>query len=157
MQIYILRHGEAQARAERDELRALTDKGRKEVRKVVTARRDDLKAVDAVWVSPLVRAQQTADLALEVVGRDCLPQVTECLAPDADPARLYTQLQSCFVQSLLLVSHQPLVGTLVNQLCDLEPGYCKMSTGSLALLETDDIVAPGLAELLWVCHPEDLA
>ena len=156
MQIFILRHGEAQARAARDELRALTDKGRAEVRKVVTARRDELEAVDTVWVSPLVRAQQTANLALEVLGRSCLPQVTECLAPDADPKRLYTQLQACSVQSLLLVSHQPLVGTMVNQLCGLEPGHCKLSTGSLVLLETD-IVAAGMAELLWACHPADVA
>ena len=156
MQIFILRHGEAQARAERDELRALTDRGRAEVRKVVTARRDDLIAVDAVWVSPLVRAQQTADLALEVLGRSCVPQVTECLAPDADPERLYKQLQACSVQGLLLVSHQPLVGSMVNQLCGLEPGYCKLSTGSLVLLETD-IVAADMAELRWACHPGDLA
>lgn len=155
MQIYILRHGEAQARAERDELRALTNKGREEVRKVVAARRGDLQAMDAVWVSPLVRAQQTADLALEVLGRSCLPQVTECLAPDADPGRLYTQLQACSVQSLLLVSHQPLVGTMVNQLCGLEPGYCTLSTGSLVLLEAD-VVAAGLAELRWVSHPDNV-
>lgn len=152
MKLFVLRHGRAENRAASDFDRALTDSGRADLTRVLTGSREALAGVDQVWVSPLLRAQQSAAIAVQVLGGSPPMETTEALVPEADLNKLYRRLQGFTGEALLLVSHQPLVGELVNDLCGAEPGLHPMGTASLAALELE-LVASGLAELLWLRHP----
>lgn len=152
MRIYLLRHGQAEPQRTRDEARRLTDKGRMDTRQVLERCAAQMADVKAIWASSLVRAQQTAAIAAEFFPGLSVA-TTDLLIPEANPKALYPWLQqmSATTESLLLVSHQPLVGRVVNQLCGHAEGYYPMGTSSLAALDLE-LVAPAMAQLLWLQH-----
>ncbi len=152
MNIFILRHGQAEPQKTTDEVRGLTNKGREDTKRIVAGRLTELQSITQVWASPLVRAQQTAFIATSYFP--VLKILTsELIIPEANPAAAMSWLQSINQQnlSILLVSHQPFVGELVNKLCGKSPGYYPMGTSSLAAIQTS-VVAADMGELLWLDH-----
>lgn len=148
MKLFILRHGQAESFAASDAARQLTDLGRQEVRSVVRKSADLLAELERVWVSPLVRAQQTADVVAEELGQ--LPrQTSDLLLPESTPADVLDMFTADDRGAYLLVSHQPLVGELVNGLCGKPNGYYPMDTGALAHLELE-VPAFGCGQLVWL-------
>ncbi|WP_226645387.1 phosphohistidine phosphatase SixA [Microbulbifer variabilis] len=150
MDLFILRHGKAEPMYGNDAARALTERGRKQVAQVCKERAEELSSVRAIWASPFVRTQQTADIVSAHLG---LPVVTEpLLIGDTDPQQLLDRLQEQLADSfpLLLVSHQPLVGSLLNDLCGSGNQH-PMGTSSLACVSSE-VWANGCAELQWLQH-----
>lgn len=152
--LYIMRHGQAEARASSDAERALTTRGEKDVERMADALASEWTELDQLWVSPYRRARQTASIVTDVLDRGAEPTVTELLTPDADLEALCAQLQACEEDHLLLVSHMPLVGDLIHHLTGAEPGHYAMGTASVACL-TMEVVAADLAQLSWLRHREE--
>ena len=156
MALYILRHGQAEAQVTTDEARQLTDKGRADTAKIMRARSPGMSSVTQIWASPLVRAQQTAVIAASFFPHLHI-QTTDLLVPEANPQGLMNWLDELFQsqtdsnQSILLVSHQPLVGSLINKLCAKPDGYYPMGTSSLAAIQAS-VVAKDAGDLLWLDH-----
>lgn len=157
MTIFILRHGQAEAQVTTDDARQLTEKGRNDTARVVRARLADMSPLVQIWASPLVRAQQTAEIALRYFPQLTI-QTTELLVPEANPQALMDWLDELNArqltntnQSILLVSHQPLVGSLVNMLCSKPDDYYPMGTSSLAAIRAQ-VVASDMGDLLWLDH-----
>ncbi|HSC76830.1 MAG TPA: histidine phosphatase family protein, partial [Pseudomonadales bacterium] len=67
MKLFFLRHGQA-GHNRNDDIRELTQQGRDDVRCVANAQHEAMACVQHVLVSPIVRAQQTADIACEVAN-----------------------------------------------------------------------------------------
>ncbi len=155
MAIFILRHGQAEAQITSDDARRLTNKGRNDTARIVQERIADMPLVQ-IWASPLVRAQQTAEIALSYFPGLKI-QTTDLLVPEANPQVLMNwlgELNAQFIgtdRSLLLVSHQPLVGIVVNQLCATANGFYALGTSSLAIIEVD-IPAPGMGTMQGLYH-----
>lgn len=152
MQLLILRHGQAEpflsGGVSDDAGRVLTEHGRAQVAQVCELRADKLGKVRAIWASPFLRTQQTATIVAQHLG---LPVISESLLiGDTPPQRLLDALQRERAFPLLLVSHQPLVGSLVNGLCGSGSQH-PMATGSLACLSAE-VWANGCAELEWLQH-----
>lgn len=161
MEIFVLRHGNAEDVAPRDSLRALSAKGEREVRYVMERSLSELSGVEHIFVSPYLRAQQTADIAEEFllrVSKNLSRSATELLTPMSDPFELMDMLQKEVkeknISSVLLVSHLPFVAEFVEALCGLDRGYCHMGTASLASVETD-VVAAGCANLRFLKQKKD--
>ncbi len=154
MKIYILRHGQAEPQQATDEARHLTAKGERDTRAIISLCKSQMADVKKIFVSSLVRAQQTAAIAAEFFAQIPL-ETTDLLVPEANPLALYDWLQALpdDLDAILLVSHQPLVGRVVNQLCAKAEGYYPMGTSSLAALEAP-MAAPATAELLWLEHAQ---
>lgn len=152
MNLYILRHGQAEPQRTTDELRELTDKGRVDTAQVVSNRLADLQLITQIWASPLVRAQQTATIAANYFSGLTI-QTSDLIIPEASPVAAMEWLQSINRPnlSILLVSHQPFVGELVNSLCGKPAGYYPMGTSSLAAIQLP-VVAANMGELLWLDH-----
>jgi phosphohistidine phosphatase len=157
MTIFILRHGQAEIQITTDGARQLTDKGRGDTDKVLRARAGELASIFQIWASPLVRAQQTATIAANYFPQLSI-QTTDLLVPEANPQALMEwldALNSHHLQgsnkSILLVSHQPLVGSLVNKLCGKLNNYYPMHTSSLAAIRVP-VIAGGMGDLIWLDH-----
>jgi phosphohistidine phosphatase len=151
MKLWILRHGEAQNRARTDAERELTDNGRAEVLSSAAS----LMGQPLRWIiaSPYVRAQQTAELVRQAMGFSEAVVTVPWLTPDSDPRKVLDNLDLYASDNVLVVSHQPLVGSLIGlavhgSLQQAEP----MHTASLAELEADFPLA-GAMELVGVRHP----
>ena len=147
----MLRHGEAEPRANSDAERRLTAHGREQVLR--SAAQLLGQAPQVILASPYVRAQQTAALVHEALGFSKPVLTVPWLVPESDPQQVIAELDKLDVEQVLLVSHQPLVGALV---CLLEHGHRKdpasMGTASLAELEGDFPLA-GLMTLRSLTHP----
>lgn len=156
MTIFILRHGQAEPQRTTDDARQLTDKGRTDTARVIRARLDDMRSLTQIWASPLVRAQQTAEIAASYFPRLEI-QTTDLLVPEASPQVLTKWLYEINAhgnednQSLLLISHQPLVGSLLNWLCGKPNDFYPMGTSSLAAIRAQ-VIAADMADLLWLDH-----
>ncbi|GGM26904.1 phosphohistidine phosphatase SixA [Pseudomonas asuensis] len=151
MRLWLLRHGEAEPRAEGDEFRPLTAKGRDEVRR--SAARLLGKGIDAIYASPYVRAQQTAELVKEVLAYKepivTLPWIT----PDDDVSKAIDHLDSLSGRNILLATHNPFVSDLAGFLVyGNRQQPLSMATGSLAVLEGELPIA-GAMELIELFHP----
>ena len=140
-----------------DGARQLTDKGRRDTANVVQARLADMASLVQIWASPLVRAQQTAEIVAGYFPQISI-QTTDLLVPEADPQALLRWLDGFNAQqasnparSILLVSHQPLVGSVVTAFCGKTDDYYPMGTSSLAAIRAS-IVAADMGDLLWLDH-----
>ncbi len=104
-----MRHGAAEDRAltGRDFDRSLTPAGRVTVGKVALALRDAQAApIERLIASPLVRAQQTAEIIRSVLCPDIEIDTDEDLAPDASAYDLAVRVAASS-RVVFLVGHQP--------------------------------------------------
>lgn len=147
MRLYIARHGQASFNAENDHARALTPVGIQETGHLFNAHRQEFEQVEYIWASPLVRAQQTARIlsAQNVQGIE----TTAILTPDEEPENVLQALAVLSMRaSVLLVSHQPLIGDLVSllvhgNLYDPHP----FATSEIVVLDVPSLT-PGAARIV---------
>jgi phosphohistidine phosphatase len=150
MKLWVLRHGEAEPYGSRpDSERALTAHGREEALR--SAAELIGKPISAIYASPYLRAQETAQLVREVLGFEPEIRTVEWLTPDNRPQAVAEQLVS--VDYALLVSHNPLVGNLLGY---LQHGHVQqpeaVKTAGLAELE-GDLPLAGAMKLNGIKHP----
>ena len=152
MRLYILRHGESAGVAASDSERPLTDLGRQQTKQVAEQARERLPELDAVLVSPKLRARQTCEIACSILEKAPEITTTGLLKPNADVEALGAFLEQREIDSALLVSHQPLAGRLLEYLTD-KPGLGPvMGTSCLAAL---NVIAfsRGCGALEWLEAP----
>jgi len=151
VKLWILRHGEAEAHARSDDQRNLTEHGRKQVLR--SAAHLIGQPLDAIVASPYVRAQQTAALVHEALGFGHPVETVPWLTPDSDPDQAIARLDALGLERVLLVSHQPLVSTLLGLLVhgNRQSGD-PMGTASLAQLRGEALLK-GLMTLESLRHP----
>jgi len=115
MFLYLMRHGSA-ARSSPEASPSLTPEGLSEVRKVAEHFRLGLYRVDALWHSPLLRAEQTAQTFREILENPGLPlEPKDFLTPDSTVEEALGDIEA-FEGSLLIVSHLPFLPTLASRL-----------------------------------------
>lgn len=118
--VYIMRHGEAQPVAASDAQRQLTPAGQAQVRQSGEYLHSVAKHFDLVLVSPYVRAQQTWQIVNDVCPNVGKVLTCDDLVPEASPAQMHDFLDAMLAQmdaeNVLLVSHMPIVSYLVAEL-----------------------------------------
>lgn len=121
MNIYIMRHGEAELDAEEDSLRALTKLGERQSLQVAQWLTARINRLDRVLVSPYVRAKQTWQAISSLLPPAKVVEVEEELIPYGDAAKVADYLRALDMgdpeQTVLIISHLPVVGYMVNELC----------------------------------------
>ncbi|MEH0874000.1 phosphohistidine phosphatase SixA [Pectobacterium cacticida] len=156
MQILIMRHGDAIPDAASDAARPLSQAGRDESRLMANWLNDQHVDIERVLVSPYLRAQQTLDVVKEALP---LPEEADCLSeltPGGDAQLVGYYLQTLAregVGAVLVVSHLPLVGYLVAELCrnDTAPMF---ATSAIACVQVD--ASTGHGTLNWQVSPAQL-
>ena len=149
MQIYFLRHGEADWPdwKKSDDERPLTDFGKKEVRDVVKFLARLKVRPDLIVTSPLPRASQTAKIAAEYLKAKL--RQDELLAPGFGISELRTILKRHHAKVLMLVGHEPDFTTIIS---GLTGASLKLSKAGFALLDVDPESEEG--KLLWLFPPK---
>lgn len=136
MNLYILRHGHASADHGSDFHRELDVRGRQEVG--VTAARLRSANLQKIVSSPLLRARQTAEIVRHVLALDIDIEEWIEIIPDGDPGLVLSRLEEIPVCSVLLVSHQPLVSSLVELASD---EHIYLGTAAVVGIEMDILQA----------------
>lgn len=142
MQLYIMRHGEAQEMAANDEQRSLNERGCEEVINVAgLLNHEDF---DLVLVSPYIRAQQTAQLIIKNNKLTAKVETLDLITPFGSAEKIHNFLDALLVehdyQKVLVVSHMPLISLLLAELT-IDKKMPIFQTAAVAKVEysTDDM------------------
>jgi phosphohistidine phosphatase len=149
MRLYFLRHGEADwPNWDRpDDERPLTERGKKEMRKVAKFLRELDIPLDDILSSPLPRACQTAGIVAEPFKLHVREK--ETLAGGFNLTGLKELIQEYPVENLMIVGHEPNFTDVISNLTGAD---CKLSKGGLALVDLDEDEIKG--RLLWLFPPK---
>ena len=156
MLLDLLRHadaGDPEAWDRPDAERPLSDKGRKQAKRLG----DHLAAVgfsaEAIITSPKVRAAETAELVAERINGAVTED--ERLAGSLDLDVIEAILHDAGdPEQAMLVGHDPDFGELLSELC--AAAGVTMRKGALARIEVDRPLRPGSGTLRWLLPPDAL-
>ena len=172
----MIRHAIAQERdrfaeahpGEDDGARPLTGRGRKRMRLAARGLCRVAPPVDLLASSPLVRAEQTADIVGACLGgsggsgggrRGGLKRVVVGqLAAEQPVTALLKWLQAQRPDlTVALVGHEPQLSTFAGWMCTgLQESFIQFKKGGACLLRFKTDVKPGRAALLWSLAPAQL-
>ena len=154
MKIYFLRPGEAGA-AISDVDRALTDIGERDSSNIASLCRRSLVTFTHAVCSPILRAKQTAVLAIAHQPALTIEE-SDFLTPNADPKNMIQYLRSFTNEShVLCVTHEPFASTCISSLISgTESSQIIMKPASIACVETHGAPARGNGRLLWLINPD---
>jgi len=131
--IYLLRHGEAERKNERDDAaRRLTPEGERQSRAAGRAMAVLGISIDACLTSPKVRAADTAKLSCEALGIE--PEIAEELREGGFDALALAAGRG----DVLLVGHNP---DFPNELARLTGAKAKIRKGGLAIVDGGTLMA----------------
>ena len=140
MQLYIMRHGQANPMGNIDHLRELTPAGYKEAQCMGKWFNQQALPLIQVFVSPYVRAQQTANAVLDEINGQVKRETINFITPLDDAKKVHDYLDGMCsehnYQKILLVSHMPLVSYLVAEL-STDNAMPIFQTASVAQIDYD--------------------
>lgn len=143
MRLALIRHGQAQPHAARDELRALADLGLQQaqdlVKKLELIQWDSVK----IYSSFYLRAQQTAQPLASALGLDI--QLSSSLIPETAPELALASFRQA-TQDIILFTHLPLVGRLASLLITGEDRDLYLDPAECWILE-GEVIARGCMSL----------
>lgn len=156
MHVYIMRHGDAALQAASDEARALTQKGIDDSALMAQWLGKRHSAIDTVLVSPYLRAEQTLQVIRDNLNLPAQAEIMNMLTPGGNArfvADHIRDLATMGANAILVVSHLPLVGYLVSELCPNEAPPM-FTTSSIACIEID--IEHHKVHLEWMFSPAQL-
>jgi phosphohistidine phosphatase len=122
MQLFLLRHAEAEPHAANDEARSLTDKGKRQAAIIGRFCSSHDVLPEIILSSPVVRACQTANFVAREMGLPNLVQIEGFLAIGMTPESAFSGLEKHFAKSsVMLVGHEPDFSRLAGVLIGARP------------------------------------
>jgi len=156
VEIYILRHGDAEPRsADVEEAdRKLTSKGRRDVERVMRAASAAKVRPDLVFTSPYRRAVETAEIAIQQLDPKPKLVETEALLPEGRPEQVWKELRShSAANETLLAGHEPQLSNLVAYLLGTPELRLDLKKGALVRIWMEKLGTAPRGELKWVVTP----
>jgi len=153
--LYLLRHahaGDAEAWSGDDDLRPLSEKGRRQASRLGVALARWSEAPDLLITSPRVRARETAELVGAALRADVVEDQRLARPLDAhaaaDIVAAHPATRPC------LVGHDPDLSSLLGELIGV--GDVPMRKGALARVDFDDGIRPARGSIRLLLPPEIL-
>lgn len=157
MRIFVMRHGQAQAMASSDKSRELTQYGQCEADKMASWLFHQKLSFDAIYVSPYIRAQQTAKIVKEHLATSAALTTLDFITPEDSALQMHDFIDGTFIDSsqarVLIVSHMPLVSYLIAEFTQGEQAPL-FQTAAIAEIEYDTNTLKG--QLIALTAPADL-
>lgn len=163
MKLLLVRHAIAEdaetfiAAGGTDAQRPLTESGRKKMRKGANRLRSQLRGIDLLACSPLLRARETADIIARAFGDAPIverPELDYRYPPEAAQDWL---AQNPIEGTMVVVGHEPQLSLLSGLLlADVPRPLIAFRKGGVALIEFNGRVATGEGVLQWALTPGQL-
>lgn len=120
MQIFIMRHGQAFTSGSPDALRGLTEQGKLEASVMTKWLKNTNADIQQILISPFIRAQETAKQVVDGFSNNVVATTLDFITPSGSARELHDYIDGVCVgdkiETLLIVSHMPLVSYLVAEL-----------------------------------------
>ncbi len=136
--IVIMRHGEAEFSYGEDSKRELTERGRIFVKEQSLFLKESGISFNTAFCSPYIRAKQTFEIVQSVIQVNKVNYVDDLVPSGSDLVADYLEVmeEECG-PNLLVVSHLPLVASLVDRLTSNTENF-DFNPGSFCILEKKD-------------------
>ena len=163
MEVLLIRHAIAELKVEEggtqpdDALRALTDKGRRRMRRIVRGLRRVHPEIELLAASPFVRAAETAEIVARGYGRIKPVSIPE-LQPGAGVDAVLAWLRGLTISGTVgLVGHEPDLSAFATRLLSSrQESLLALGKGGACLLEVPPEAPKGGAVLAWLLTPRQL-
>jgi phosphohistidine phosphatase len=147
MLLYLLRHGIAEDHGSRssDAERELTDEGKEKTRDALNAvKKMKLFPPDLVISSPLTRARQTAEIALDTFAKDAKFEISDALKSEAEVTDTMSLVEkwSKKYTRIMLVGHEPHLSQFGSAILGSPIPVIEMKKAALAKFEITRIEVP---------------
>jgi phosphohistidine phosphatase len=156
--LYLIRHAEAQALGERgvteDSERPLTPIGEQQSAAVGKMFQRRGIVLDKLISSPYVRAQQTANILLRHLQPAPELETTDALVPNAKPRKLAKFLRSMEGERIGLVGHLPHIGEWAGWLIGAKKAQIDFAKAGVACVACGELPGKGLGTLQWLVTPK---
>ncbi len=156
MKLFFLRHGLAGDRSEwkgSDAERPLTSEGKEKMKRSASTMNELELGVDVIITSPLVRAQQTAEIVAQKL--DCSLIEDKRLASGFNVDKLHAiLLDHPSTETVMFVGHEPDFSVTISAM--IGGGHIVCKKGGLALVESPN-ARSRRGELVWLLPPKMLA
>ncbi|MDP9206679.1 MAG: phosphohistidine phosphatase SixA [Gemmatimonadota bacterium] len=153
MQLLIIRHGIAEEAAPGgdDSRRSLTRVGQEKMKNVAAGLQTIVETLDVIGASPLLRAQQTAEIVADAYG-DLRVDTVDALSPGNEPSAVVDWLgRHESAKVVAIVGHEPHLGMLVTWfMTGAQNSRVELSKGGAALLEFSSRPSARSAILQWL-------
>jgi phosphohistidine phosphatase len=152
MEIYLLRHGiaEDQTPTQQDSHRALTKEGITRLQEVLATVAKAGSSPQLILSSPYVRARQTADIARQILKVEADIVETQALVPMAQPREAWDDIRALRSESsILLASHEPLMGQLLAFLLSVPGLQLDFKKGAIARVDLHSFGPAPRGVLKW--------
>jgi phosphohistidine phosphatase len=158
-ELYLVRHAVAAERGDDwpdDTKRPLTNTGVSRFREVVKGLAWFDVGLDEIYSSPLVRAQQTADLLSAGMEGKPSVRILDSLAPGHEPAQVLAELAKRVKRRrVALVGHEPDLGDLAAALLGASRAL-PFRKGGVCRIDVERIDASAGGSLIWFLPPKVL-
>lgn len=163
VKVLVIRHAVAEDResfaatGESDDLRPITDAGRRKMRLAAKGLRRLVPSIGTLAASPLTRAAETARIIADVYGGLDIATV-EALRPEASPASLLEWLREVPADpTVAVVGHDPHLSTTIGWLLgEKARPLVQLKKEGACLLQFDSVPRRGAAVLQWLLQPAQL-
>ena len=158
MILYILRHSDAVpggTAGMADEERPLTEKGIRKMREVARGLRRIEAVPELVLSSPLLRARETAEIAVAEFGGQVPLSLTGELSPSGSRLELYRELrQHRRLAAVMIVGHLPSLGEIAGEIAwGSADHYLEIKKGGACAIELSSLEPGPSGSLLWFLPP----
>ena len=155
MEIYVMRHGDAEARATGldDADRKLTAKGKRDTERVAKLAKAMKIEPDVILTSPYRRAVETAAIASRCLRAGKLLETSTQL-PQAEPAQAWKEIRShAKTGQVLIVGHEPQLSELIAFLLGCPELRLDMKKSALVFIDMGTVGSAPKGELKWMLTP----
>src|SRR5260370_4971490 len=157
MESYILRHGIAEEATGGmgDADRGMTDEGKKKLQSVLRRARAVDVAQAVILSSPLRRAVETAQVAVEVLRSSAKVVETGALTPESSPEAVWEEIRAHKTESsVMIVGHEPLFSSVYSYLLGAPSVQIDVKKGSLGRIDVDRFSGQPRGGLRWLIYPK---
>jgi phosphohistidine phosphatase len=157
MKLFLIRHADAVESSESissDDYRYITPGGRRLTRKIAKKLKEELKHLDIIFVSPLIRAVQTAEVIATKIkfGNDVIP--AEALSGNEESYKVTGLIKNnSNLNAIALVGHEPMMSSLVKSLSDRKD-LIGFSKSGVCLIDFNPEQDNG--KFIWYFNPKNM-
>ncbi len=160
MNVYLMRHGEAEPEREgiEDRDRRLCDEGAQVIGACMPGLKKLVGQVDFILSSPLRRAKETAGVVAAHFKCAGFVETVEALAAGGNEARVTKDINKLIgKENVVVVGHEPHLSALARFICGDSLGEpLNLKKGGVAKIYIPGFPGPGEGSLRWTMTPAEL-
>lgn len=152
MNLYFLRHGDAEHSASSDSERSLTEKGQHQIKKIARVLQQSEEIPDLVLTSPYRRAKESAEILSDILAVRKTLFTEDRLACGCTKKNIEELVRiHADANNYFFVGHAPDFGNICAELLGLSQEL-EIKKGGIVKLETP-LLRPGSARLCFCLYP----